>query len=171
VPTSARHGPPWDVPPTGFLPHPTISMRTFPRSSLPLDLDSLLDVALVDIPPLPLPLVSTTSSAPCATQSPLPVPHAALPLRPSSTRFSGTTRVYQRCVRSDPQVHSSDESLRALARSHDEPPVHHPVAIHRNPATSTQWSHAISRCSPTNRSFGAHDHRHSASLACPLIHL
>ena len=92
-------------------------------SSPPLDLDSLLDVDPIDIPPLSVSLVPVYYFA----------PRAAPPLRPPSACFVDSAHVYQRCLWSGPLIPSSNKPLRASYHSHDEPLVHHPVAIHRDP--------------------------------------
>lgn len=106
------------------------STRAFPlpSSTPPTDLDFLLDVGPVDVPSLSLPSVLTPSSTPSAAPSP-----STPPLRPPSSRFANPARIYQRRVLPGSSVPSFDEPPRVLTQSHDEPSVHNPVAIHRNP--------------------------------------
>jgi hypothetical protein len=69
---------------------------------------------------------------PIARAAPSTPPCAALPLRPSLTRFTDIARVYHRRVRSSPLAPSA-KPICASAFSRDEPLVYHSTTFHCDP--------------------------------------
>jgi hypothetical protein len=88
----------------------------------------------VDPSPSPVSCAApSTPPAPRATPSTpkptTPAPHTTTSPTPHVTRFADPTLIYQRRGRTNPLVHDAPS-----ARSHDEPLVNHPTAIHRDPS-------------------------------------